>query len=118
MEQRKTPRTLVETPEELIKRGVRELTHADLKAELVDPPQVFNDTFFQADNTTRNAYNIARFAAREQLVLFERRLFEWLKDEGCADCPRRHQELPSLEPEKAPELESSEALRFPSVVKY
>lgn len=114
--ERKLPSSLVETYEEMVKRGVRELTHADLKPELVDPPEVFHKTFYQADHTSRNAYNIARFAAREQLILFERRLFEWLDKHWCQGCPYRDSEAEDVVEE--PLEEKQEPLRFPEVVRY
>lgn len=62
--------------DELLKRGEYELTHDKLYME--DPPGWFTKFFFGADNTSYNAYNIARVVAEAVVMRFERKLLEWV----------------------------------------
>lgn len=58
--------------------------------EMVDPPEDFVETFHGSDISTRNTYNMARFAARDVVRLFQEKLFDWLERHWCDGCPYKN----------------------------
>ena len=81
----------METREERINRGERELLGDPLfPSDMQEPPEEFAEVFFGQDISTKNTYNMARWAAKDVLTLFQNRLFEWLEDNWCKGCPHKN----------------------------
>lgn len=112
---RKPKHPLLETRRERIDRGERELMGVQLfPSDMQDPPEEFEGVFFGTDISTKNTYNMARWAAKDVVNLFQQRLFDWLEENWCRDCPHREEGktlADILQPEQDDTIEAQEVVR-------
>ena len=88
---RRPKHPLLETREERINRGERELMSEKVApGDLPDAPAEVVEIFHGAELTSKNDYNVARMAATHVVNLFQVRLFDWFEENWCKGCPHRN----------------------------